>query len=109
MLLSVKPGDTFVMVVVSASVKMDSKKMKKAGNFKSTRFASVDEVREVTGCVPGAVPPFGSCFRIPTYVDESLQQQGASINFNAGLRTFSVSMATADYLAIEKPIMVNVG
>ena len=39
-------------------------------------------------------------------VDTSLQEQGASINFNAGLRTFSVSMALEDYLAIEKPEVV---
>ena len=108
MLLSVKPNDEFVLVVISASEKMDSKAMKKAGGFKSTRFASVDEVMQVTGCVPGAVPPFGSCFGLRTFVDESLRKQGDTINFNAGLRTFSVSMTFDDYFAVEKPTEVKV-
>jgi len=108
MLLSVKPNDEFVLVVISAVEKMDSKAMKKAGSFKSTRFASVEEVMQVTGCVPGAVPPFGSCFGLRTFVDESLRKQGSTINFNAGLRTFSVSMSVDDYFAVERPTEVNV-
>ena len=108
MLLNVKPGDKFVMVVISASEKMDSKLLKKSGGYKSTRFASVEEVMQVTGCVPGAVPPFGSLFGLTTLVDESLKTQGSGINFNAGLRTFSVSMSVDDYLAVEEPTMVNV-
>jgi Ala-tRNA(Pro) deacylase len=101
MLLSVKPGDAFVLAVISAAQKMDSKAFKKAGGFKSTRFASEQEVRMITGCVPGAVPPFGSLWSVRTYVERSLLDQGESINFNAGLRTHSVSMRTADYLELE--------
>ena len=79
-----------------------------AVDAKSTRFASEDEVKRVTGCVPGAVPPFGSCFGLRTFVDESLRKQGDTINFNAGLRTFSVSMTFDDYFAVEKPTEVKV-
>ena len=52
---------------------------------------------------PGAVPPFGSLWNLRTFVDQSLIEQGAGINFNAGLKTHSVSMATADFIDIEKP------
>ena len=97
-----------MLIVISASAKMDSKAMKKAGGFKSTRFASEAEVLTLTGCVPGAVPPFGSVWGIPTFMDESLREQGKSINFNAGLRTFSVGMGLADYLAVEKPIVCSI-
>lgn len=65
-------------------------------------------MRRVTGCISGAVPPFGSIFGLRTFADASLQSQGPTINFNAGLRTFSVSMATEDYMAVEKPTVVNV-
>ena len=81
----------------------DSKAFKKVGGFKSTRFASPEEVLAITGCVPGAVPPFGSVWGLRTFLDSSLQEQGPSINFNAGLRTFSVAMSLDDYVAIEKP------
>ena len=66
------------------------------------RFAAEDEVLAITGCVPGAVPPFGSLWGLRTYVDGSLRRQGETINFNAGLRTRSVSMSFADYLEVEK-------
>lgn len=103
MLLAVKPSNEFVLAVISASAKMDSKLMKKAGGFKSTRFASEEEVRSITGCLPGAVPPFGSVWGLRTFMDTSLQEQGEEINFNAGLRTRSVRMSVADYLRVESP------
>ena len=111
MLLSVKGASSaneFVLVVISAAAKMDSKAFKKLGAFKSTRFASEEEVRTVTGCLPGAVPPFGSVWGLRTFMDESLQTQGDMINFNAGLRTFSVSMSVADYLAVEGPTVCSI-
>ena len=76
--------------------------MRKAAGCKTTRFATEAEVLEVTGCVPGAVPPFGSLWGLQTFVDSSLKEQGDSINFNSGLRTASIRMGTADYLRVEK-------
>jgi Ala-tRNA(Pro) deacylase len=101
MLLSTKPSDEFVLAVISASEKMDSKAFKKAGGFKSTKFATEDEVFSLTGCRPGAVPPFGSLWGVRTFVDASLMEQGKTINFNSGLKTHSVHMGTADFLAVE--------
>jgi hypothetical protein len=51
------------------------------------------------------VPPFGSLFAgVLTAVDTSLVEQGPHINFNAGLRTFSVTrLAVDEYLRLEKP------
>ncbi|KAL1504158.1 hypothetical protein AB1Y20_010567 [Prymnesium parvum] len=105
MLLSVKPSNEFVLAVISASERMDSKLMRKAGGFKASRFASEEEVMQITGCVPGAVPPFGSLWGLKTFMDDSLQEQGAEINFNAGLKTHSVKMTITDYLRAEKPVI----
>ena len=105
MLLSVKPSNEFVLAVISAAAKMDSKLIKKVGGFKSSRFASEEEVFDITGCVPGAVPPFGSVWGLKTYMDSSLQDQGSEINFNAGLRTHSMRMSVADYLRVEEPVV----
>jgi Ala-tRNA(Pro) deacylase len=52
--------------------------------------------------LPGAIPPFGSLFGLPTWCDEELAQQ-AQINFNAGDHSISISMAYADYAAVEQP------
>ena len=65
-------------------------------------------MRRLTGCVPGAVPPFGSLWGVRTLVDGSLLQQGPGINFNAGLRTRSVAMRTDDYVRVEGATLCSV-
>jgi len=119
----------FVLAVMAADERLDWKKMKKMlgpkSRSKGARMATVEEMWDVTGCKPGAVPPFGSVFVPPskvrddssdggggsdissmmvhTFVDRSLQRQGGVINFNCGLRTRSIQMAFGDYLDVEKP------
>eukprot|EP00347_Sterkiella_histriomuscorum_P018587 403344942 len=98
----------FYLAVMSASKKFSWKLLKKVLKIKNMRFATPEEVYERTGCLPGAVPPFGSSFDTPTLVDESLQKQGQIINFNCGLRTHSVRMRFEDYIKIEQPKMIAV-
>lgn len=111
MLLSVKPApaagsasEGLVLAVISAAAKLDSKLLRQTCGWKSTRFASEEEVLSLTGCLPGAVPPFGSLWGIPTYMDASLREQGDTIHFNAGLRTTSVAMRLQEYLRVEVPV-----
>ena len=77
--------------------------MKQILNSKKVELAKPEDVLQVTKCLSGAVPPFGSIFKVRTLCDNSLVQQGDTINFNCGLRTRSMSMATQDYLEVEKP------
>ena len=85
-------GIPFILAVMSASRRFSWKLLKKSIESKKLNMAEAAEVKEVTGCISGAVPPFGSVFGVPTVVDESLLEQGDTINFNAGLRTRSVHM-----------------
>ncbi len=103
--LVVKAGDKFVMLVVPADRKLDSRKAKAALGVRDLRFASKEEVLEKTGLQPGSIPPFGSLFELPTYCDPALGEH-ASINFNAGDHCISIQMSHADYLAAEKPALV---
>lgn len=93
----------FVLCVLAADRKVDYRKLKKAV-AKDLRMATEDEVMDVARCLPGAVPPFGSQFNIPTptFVDTSLSFVDV-INFNCGLRTRSVKMTWRAYLALEAP------
>lgn len=95
----------YILAVMSASKQIDFKELKTLTNLKRMSFAKKEEVMELTGCLNGAVPPFGSLFGVKTIVDESLIEQGEDINFNAGLRTHSVNMKLEDYLRIEEPIL----
>jgi len=93
----------FALLVMSAGRKVNWKDVKNLLGSKNVVFATLDEVKSVAGCIPGAVPPFGSVFGVPTLLDPSLQAQGDTINFNCGLRSHTVTMKTQDYVEAEKP------
>lgn len=96
----------FALFVMSAARKLDSKKAKKlVPGCKSMSFATPEQVKTLTGCIPGAVPPFGSLWDIQTYMDTSLRTVGETIDFNAGLRTDSVKMRQDDYEKVELPVI----
>jgi Ala-tRNA(Pro) deacylase len=100
--LVVKAGDRFVLLVLPADRKLDSRKGRDALGVKALRFASREEVQELTGLQPGSIPPFGSLFGLPTFCDPALADN-SSINFNAGEHTISIQMTYADYAAVEQP------
>jgi len=91
-----------VLLVIPANRRVDSRAFKSAFGVKDLRMVSADELREQTGMEVGAVPPFGHLMGLPTYVDERLLEL-PQISFNAGSRTFSVIMATADYRRLAEP------
>ncbi len=104
--LIVKAGDRFVLLVIPANRKLDSKKTRTSLGVKGIRFATVDEVLQLTGLQPGSIPPFGSLFGLPTFVDPALEQND-SINFNAGDHGISIQMSRADFMTVECPIQVD--
>jgi Ala-tRNA(Pro) deacylase len=97
-----KGEDAMVMFVLPADRKLDSQAVRRGRGWRKLRFASREEVLQLTGLVPGSIPPFGSLFGLPTYCDERLGENEV-INFNAGDHGISVSMRYADYLQVEKP------
>src|SRR5438105_10689415 len=105
--LVIKAGEKFVLIVLPADRKLDSKKARDVFGVKSIRFASKQEVEQLTGLQPGSIPPFGSLFNLPTYCDPALGEN-PSINFNAGDHAISVQMSYADYVAVEKPMLTTV-
>ena len=99
-----KVDTSFVMFVIPADRKLDSKRIRQSLGIRALRFATPDELRELTGLVPGAVPPFGSLFGLPTHCDVRVAEN-ERINFNAGDHSISVSMRWADYLRVENPTL----
>jgi len=100
-------GKKFVMLVMPADQKFDSAKVKQALGCKDIRFATEDEVEQVTkGVKPGGVPPFGNLFDLQVLSDVSLYQN-EKIIFNAG-RTSSVGMKSADYKSLVRPLVVEI-
>jgi prolyl-tRNA editing enzyme YbaK/EbsC (Cys-tRNA(Pro) deacylase) len=101
--LLLKTDDVFRLFVLPADRKLDSAAVKRHLGVKKTRFATADELKELTGLVPGCVPPFGPpVLPFELFVDEAIRAN-ERIAFNAGSLTDSIVMATADYLAVAKP------
>ena len=93
----------FRIFVLSAALKVDSKKIREHFGAKKIRFATSDELLEHTGLVPGSLPPFGRpIFDLPLYVDTSVVSQPV-IAFNAGSLTESLILALDDYIACAQP------
>lgn len=98
--LVVKVGSDFRLFVLSAACKFDANAVKSRFGVKKVRFADRDELMQLTGLVPGSVPPFGPpILSLPLYVDPTVTGNDV-IAFNAGSLTDSLILATADYLRI---------
>ena len=93
-----KIDERFMLFVLSAALKIDSKKIKQHFSAKSIRFPSKEELIALTGLVPGSVPPFGRpMLNLELYLDPSVVRNDR-IAFNAGSLTDSIIMKTKDYL-----------
>ncbi|MCF7795936.1 hypothetical protein K9M42_02485 [Patescibacteria group bacterium] len=100
--LILKINKDFKIFVLSASFKLDSKKVKKYLKAKKIRFATKEELFELTGLVPGAIPPFGKpIINLDFYIDESILNN-EKIAFNAGSLEDSIIMDTKDYIKIAE-------
>lgn len=97
-----KADENFIMLVLSAAKKIDSRRVKEILGVKSLRFATPEEVNQLTGCVPGGVPPFANIFNLGLLVDKTLPMN-EFMAFNAGERTKSLKIKTQDYLLLLKP------
>ncbi len=98
-----KQDKFFVMLVFPADRRFDAKAVKDYFAARDIRFASADEVAELTGGVqPGGVPPFGNLFDLPLFATPQLFEV-ERIVFNAGDRRYSLAMRSADYRQLARP------
>ena len=93
-------ADAPVHVVLPGSRRVDNAKVRGILGTRTLRFATPEELLAFTGCVPGAVPPFGNLFGLPVLVDEALAAR-EEIAFNAGSNSASIVMACADFLRLS--------
>jgi prolyl-tRNA editing enzyme YbaK/EbsC (Cys-tRNA(Pro) deacylase) len=100
--LVIKGGEQYHLVVFSAARRLDSGALRRQLGVKKARFASPDELHELTGLVPGSVPPFGTpIIPLPLLVDRSVLAN-ERIAFNAGSLTDSIIMLVGDYERVAR-------
>ena len=101
--LLIKVDSDFRLFVLSADRKLDSAAIRGHFQAKKTRFASPEELLQMTGLVPGSVPPFGApILPFPLYADPSVFEN-ERIAFNAGSLTDSIIMGIDDYRRLARP------
>jgi prolyl-tRNA editing enzyme YbaK/EbsC (Cys-tRNA(Pro) deacylase) len=107
--LLIKVDEEFRLFVLSAALRVDSQAIRAHLNARRTRFATPEELAQLTGLVPGAVPPFGKpILPFALYVDPSVTENDR-IAFNAGSLTDSIFLKTEDYLRITQPQVFRFG
>ena len=88
-----------VHVVVPAHRRLDNARLRALLGTRTLRFATPDELFALTGCVPGAVPPFGALFGLAAFVDRAVAER-PDIAFNAGSTSVSILMRGVDFLRV---------
>jgi Ala-tRNA(Pro) deacylase len=91
----VKANDQFYHLIISAAVQLNNNKLRKVLGTRRVRFATTEELFELTGCSPGAVPPFGNLFGLPVFMDNALMEE-ETVYFNCGSHTISLKMKRSD-------------
>lgn len=96
----------FAVVAIGGDRRLDGALLRRGLRVQRYRFATADELRDLTGLAPGAVPPFGRpVFDLPLLVDADLAA-GERIAFTVGRPDRSFVTSTADWLAAACPDQV---
>jgi Ala-tRNA(Pro) deacylase len=102
--LLLKTDDVFRLFILCADLGLDSGAIRKQLGVKKTRFATPEELLELTGLVPGSVPPFGEpVLPFELYADDQIGIRHDRVAFNAGSLTTSIILSAADWQRIAKP------
>lgn len=104
--LLMKGDGQYRLFVLPADRKVDSGAVRRELNVRKMRFANPDELQELTGLVPGSVPPFGRpLLPFELFVDSRILDN-ERIAFNAGSLTDSIILSVDDYLSAAEPSRV---
>jgi Ala-tRNA(Pro) deacylase len=107
--LLMKTGDIFRLFVLSASLRADSAAIREKFGVRKIRFATADELKQLTGLVPGSVPPFGPpILPFELYADSSITAN-EKIAFNAGSLEDSIILLVDDWLRAARPQLFPFG
>jgi len=94
----------FYLVVTMATTEIKARKFKKQFGTKNIRFANEAELKEVTACKSGSLPPFGYLnTQLPIYVDKEIFEH-KNFMFNPAIPTKTISIDTKDLLRVYENI-----
>jgi Ala-tRNA(Pro) deacylase len=95
----------YVLAVLPATHQVDLERLRQDLGGARIEMATEEEMDRVfPDCERGALPPFGSLYHLPTFVDESLAED-EQIVFEAQNHEEAIRMRYRDYEALEHPRM----
>lgn len=99
--------EEMVLAVIAAPDRVDFGLLAEASRASNVRLATESDFADrFQDCEVGAMPPMGSLYGLRTYVDTELAHRH-KIVFAAGTHTDTISLAYADYAAVEDPIVAE--
>ena len=105
----VKADDGFALAVMPATARADFARLKSALGASAVRLATE---LEFTGMFPdcevGAMPPFGSLFGLPVYIDGALATQNR-VEFLGGTHRDVIHMKFAEFVRLADPLVLHFG
>ena len=94
------------MMLEPATTRVRLGRLKQATGAMDVRLADEHEMAAMfRDCELGAMPPFGSIYNMPVYVDELLTED-ENIAFNAGTHTELIKLSYSDFEELEHPQVV---
>jgi len=103
----VKVDERFVMTVLPASWNVDLHRLRAFFPTRHVRLASESEIAGLfPDCEVGAMPPFGTLYGLPVYVDRSLAED-KEIVFQAGTHSDAIRMRYMDFSALVFPVVAE--
>lgn len=97
------------MIVIPGAELLDLERTSDVLGHNDVRLATEDEfVGVFDDCDPGAEPPFGNLYGIPTFMDQDLRAR-KRIVCRDGSHTQTVALAVDDYVRLVEPEIIDVG
>jgi Ala-tRNA(Pro) deacylase len=102
-------GEELTMLVLPADCRVDLEATSMAMGGRTVRLAREEEFADAfPDCEPGTMPPFGTLYGIPVYIDQALAQNEWFV-FQAGTHTDTMSIAYSDYARLVRPSVARLG
>ena len=93
----------YIVAVLPATHRVDLDRVRQHLGEAEAELATEDEIQHLfPDCEPGAMPPFGSLYQLPTLVDESLAEDD-EIVFEGQTHMEAFRMRYRDYVNTEHP------
>lgn len=98
-------GKYYLIVTLPAQKRLDLNALKTSLNAKEIRMANKDELKQVTGCNFGEVPPLAKIFGIKMAMDKDFLNE-KEIYMNAGKVDVSFIINPLEIQKSESPVMI---